>query len=113
MLGDSYTMPTIEQFQELFNNEYTSNKWEQVNGIYGCTITSLINNNSIFMPAAGYAKNNVVVNSDTHGFYWQSSLLNTASAHRCKFNSDEVNYDGNGSRYYGFLIRPVQNTTLK
>lgn len=73
--GGAWRMPTIEDVQELINN--CSWTWATQNGVNGCILTSKINGNSIFFPAAGYRENSHFF--DLFGFYWSSSLYNKLS----------------------------------
>ncbi len=47
-LGGSWRMPTTDEFAELFNTGYTTNKWTTQKGINGRRVTSRINGNSVF-----------------------------------------------------------------
>ena len=51
-MGAPCRMPTVSEFQELYNNCIT--EWTTQNGVNGRRFTSRINGNSIYFPAAGY-----------------------------------------------------------
>lgn len=53
-LGAEWQMPIKAQFEELFNNSYTTTEWTTLNGMKGAMITSKSNGRSIFLPASGY-----------------------------------------------------------
>lgn len=46
--GEAWQMPSLDQFEELINSNYTSSEWVTINGIYGKKITSKNNLKSIF-----------------------------------------------------------------
>ncbi|MGM9817780.1 MAG: hypothetical protein ACI30B_02220, partial [Paludibacteraceae bacterium] len=71
-------------------------------------ITSNINGNSIFLPAAGYRGNDVSFAAGSYGDYWSSSLStdNPSYAWDVYFGSDNVSRDY-GGRYCGQSVRPV------
>jgi len=86
-LGKFWQMPNKVQFEELTNTEYVTLKWlENYNdtGINGLLITSKINSNSIFLPAAGLIpitdvhpkdnENNIFNNRNKAGYYWDTSI---------------------------------------
>ena len=57
--SSEWQMPSKEQFQELINSDYTTREWTAKTGKegflnYGYLITSKLNGNSIFIPAAGH-----------------------------------------------------------
>ena len=74
--GADWRIPTIEEWQELFEN--TTSTWTTQNGVRGRLFTAT-NGNSIFLPAAGYrddycydgGASNLI---DNCGGYWSSSL---------------------------------------
>ena len=70
--GGDWRMPTLEELEELYNN--CTWEWTTQNGVWGYTVTSRINGNSIFLPITGnrYLDNQNLV--DYYGFYWSSSL---------------------------------------
>lgn len=68
--GSTWRMPTKEEFEELSNKC----KWEltSMNGIVGHKVTGP-NNNSIFLPYAGYRSINNLYNDGKTSSYWSSS----------------------------------------
>lgn len=50
--GSEWHMPDFEQIVEIVDN--TTTTWAKERGVYGYRLTSNINGNSIFLPAAGY-----------------------------------------------------------
>ena len=103
-------MPTDEEFKELQDKcEWT---WTTINGVNGYKIV-MPNNESIFLPAAGYmrAQNNNSIS--TSGFYW-SNTLNTdcSSVAKCLNFSSKGIFDHEAIRYDGQTIRPVYDDNL-
>ena len=104
--GGDWRMPTQAECQELRDNC----KWDWVtqNNIKGYKVTSKINGNSIFLPAAGYRYNTNLNYAGSEGDYWSSSLYadNTLSAWYLYFRSG----NRGTSSYYrvnGYPVRPV------
>ena len=102
-------MPTKADFEELIDN--TTSVWETLNGVNGRRFTSKTNGNSIFIPAAGSCSNGSV-DAVGSGGYYQSSSYNESDPRKGYiqgFNADNVNVNGDFSRYYGLSVRPVKN----
>lgn len=72
--GAGWRMPSLTQFEELVNSEYTTTEWTNVNGINGRLITSKKNGNSIFLPAAGYRGGTTLGYVGMYGYYWSRTL---------------------------------------
>ena len=104
--GSGWRMPTAAEWYELYNN--TAQTWTTQNGVNGLLFIAT-NGNSLFLPAAGYrGSSNLTTGAGSYGEYWSSSLLTGSPdfAWELYFNLDD--YDmGNGSRSYGFSVRPV------
>jgi hypothetical protein len=103
--GGTWRIPTEAEIMELMSNC----TWERTtqNGVNGCKVTSDINGNSIFLPAAGNYTN-VGDKIGEVGFYW-SSLLNTDlphQAYKLAFTEDTMGFTAN-ARFYAFPVRPV------
>ena len=101
-------MPTKAEQDELRNN--CTWTWTTQNGVNGCRLTSKINGNSIFLPAAGcYWNGTTVDHVGSAGLYWSSSLNESDpySANYLVFNSAGavgwLYYD----RPYGYTVRAV------
>ena len=104
--GGKWRMPTLDEQQELVNN--CTWTWTKINGINGCKVTSRINGNSIFLPAAGDRHGPSVGNVGSYGYYWSSSLYesNPINAYSLYFYSGGVGWYSY-SRYYGHTVRAV------
>lgn len=73
--GESWQMPTEEQFNELVNN--TKSFWTTQNGVSGRKFTGF-KGGSIFLPAAGVYYNSDNISFGSFGSYWSSSLWKTS-----------------------------------
>lgn len=106
-LGNNWRMPTEEEFVELINN--CTWEWTMENGVSGKKITSNINGNSIFLPAAGRYIGRSVFAPESHGSYWLRSI-NTDSPDNALTMSiapGNVGAGSSDSRFSGQSIRPV------
>ena len=107
--GGKWRMPTDAEWTELREN-CTWIWTEDYNGtgVKGRIVTSNINDNSIFLPAAGYRVSDVWSDAGYLGGYWSSSL-STGSPDRAwyvVFVSDILNRNYY-HRYWGLSVRPV------
>ena len=100
-MGGEWHMPTVEQFDELFNTDYVTNEWVtdyQGSGISGRLFTSVNNGNTLFIPAAGVYLSGIIYDVNEFGNVWCSSLCigNVNSALGLYFDSivDGVDYYG-------------------
>ena len=105
--GGEWRMPTYNELSELRSNCI----WTRttMNGIDGYKVTSKVNGNYIFLPAAGQRSGNNQSGGNTSGYYWSRECLSgsySSEARILGFNHVE-NYDTTVSRYAGFSIRPV------
>ncbi len=106
--GGAWRMPTDGEWRELLD-ECT---WEWKNAYKGTTagylVTSKINGNSIFLPAAGYRYSDDLLDAGSYGDYWSSSLYTDSPdcAWFVYFRSDYVGRDVDG-RHCGQSVRPV------
>lgn len=107
--GGKWRIPTSAEFQELVDN--CSWSYEELNGVTGFRITSKeegYENNSIFMPIAGYRSGKALYDdeSNNEGYYWTSSIDVAASSVSVMCLTDMEMY--NIGRIYGFMYRPVE-----
>ena len=107
--GSDWQMPSLEQIEELINSEYTTTEWTTQNGVNGRNITSNINGNSLFLPAAGTRYDTRLSGAGSGGKYWSSSLI-TFYSYNAQLLSVTSGYIGQfgGSRYQGKSVRPVR-----
>ena len=115
--GGDWHIPTKEQCDELFNTAYVTNAWVtnyNGSGINGRLFTSVINGNTMFLPAAGYCEDGRVCGIGSDGYVWASALnsQNELNAWYFYFNGDEAgvsNYD----RCYSQSVRGVVSLAEK
>ena len=102
-------MPSKEQYDELINSEYTTTTWTTVNGKKGYLITSKSNENSIFLPAAGWRGNSSLNYAGSDGYYWSRSLNEGGpyGAWGLDFGLNLI-YSGYLYRCNGLSVRPVR-----
>ena len=105
--GGDWRMPTDAEWTEL--REQCTWTWTMQNGVYGYQVTSKINSNSIFLPAAGYRYDTRLYYAGNDGRYWSSSLFAgyQNNAWSISFNP-KTGRDYYG-RNFGFPVRPVQD----
>lgn len=118
-LGGSWRMPTSSEVSELIatrNNSSYEWEWKSLNGHNGWQITYLVNNQRIFLPAAGRRDGTSLEFDDTGGFYWYTSVYTyTGESDKAWF----VCFMNTGmgvaavSRCRGQTVRPVKNKGLE
>lgn len=108
-IGGDFHLPSGDQMKELFNSEYTTNEWTSLNGVNGRRVTSLINGNSIFFPAAGYYTRTSLELHGSYGFYWLSRRYDATYAYDLYFYNTNVYPQNYRYRRYGFPLRAVFN----
>ena len=107
--GGAWRMPTDAEWTELREN--CTWKWtDDYNGtgVKGRIVTSNINGNSIFLPAAGFRYHDGLYDAGSYGYYWSSSLYtdNPNYAWYVYFRTDGV-YGSYYLRCYGRSVRLV------
>ena len=119
--GNSWRLPTTEDFAELFNSSNTkyvdasgteiadaTNKLTTINGIRGICLMSKANGKTIFFPCSGMGNGTSWNNRGSGGYYWSSSLYSPTYGRNLSLYSGGVNPQNNSNRFYGFAVRPVQ-----
>ena len=110
-----FHIPTKEQVEELL--EYTKYKWRTnylgYDGLNGMLLKSKINENYIFLPAAGWYTTEIK-QSGTIGNYWTSTLSEetNSDAYNFWFNQYDIrkpHTSNHSGREKGCSIRPVIN----
>ena len=108
-LGSGWQMPSIAQWQELLDSNYTTTTWTSLNGYHGTLVTSNSNGKSIFLPPSGHMTGTKHKSAGTLGFYW-SRMLDTDSPNCACYvetSSSSISYKS-AFRCYGQSIRPVR-----
>ena len=113
--GGRWRMPTDAELIEL-RTECTW-RFTTQNGVYGCKITSKINGNFIFLPAAGYRMTawsdiadkivSILSNAGTCSYYWSSSLDANRPDNALLVHFDASYVHSSKVRYHGCPVRPV------
>ena len=103
--GGSWRMPTAAEFYELCDN--CTRTWVTQNGVNGRMLTSNINGNSVFFPAAGYCDEAILSNEGEYGDYWSSSFISQTYAFELTFDIGCVLPQFDDNRFYGFPVRAV------
>ena len=103
--GGNWRIPTKAEFQELIDN--CTWIWTSINGYSGYMVISKINDNSIFIPAAGFRYMDPYSQGKS-GDYWSStpSENKDTSAYELFFYDDTLEVRGS-DRLTGECIRPV------
>ena len=106
--GGNWRMPTEAEQDELRNTDNCTWEWITQNGVNGYKVTSKVNGNSIFLPAAGYRCDDDLSYAGSNGYFWSSSLNagNSSGAYVLSFDSSDVGWYAS-SRYYGLSVRAV------
>lgn len=109
--GSDWRIPTTDQLAELINSTYTTAVFTTQNNVNGWLITSLSNNNSIFLPNTGYRTGTSLNEEGTSSGYWSRQLdsNNQGGALRLYPNSSAISMNGSTWRWCGYPIRPVKN----
>ena len=107
--GGDWRMPTRTEMQELIDN--CTWTWTTQKGVSGYKVTSKLNSNYIFLPAAGYRDRASLNNAGVSGNYWSSSpnkyIIDNIDADYLNFYSSSHNVSNYG-RDLGNSIRPVR-----
>lgn len=104
--GGDWRMPTVAEQSELRSN--CTWTWTTQNGVKGYKVTSKVNGNSIFLPAAGYRYYGDLYVAGSDGDYWSSSLYTSYS-----YSAFNLNFNSGGagplpfSRSFGQSVRAV------
>ena len=106
-MGGNWRMPTEAEWQELIDNcDVVWTEDYNGTGIKGTVFTSRVNENSVFLPAAGGCIDMQVDYVGEIGNYWSASWSSPYFVPQLSFDSE---YQGlsNHDRYYGQSIRAV------
>lgn len=125
LLGALWHMPSVVEFQELFDNcdfidangnivtaatsvaGTDADKRITMNGVVGLRLRSKINGAIIFLPASGDGNGTTWRRQGTRGEYWSSSWFSDRLARYLVFYSGGVDPQNSNPRFSGMAIRPV------
>lgn len=105
-LNGHWQIPNKDDYQELI--DYTTSKFITYNKVKGRLFTSSKNNNTLFIPAAGFRCENKINLDDTRGYVWSSQLSEDdwRDSLYLYLRDNEVSI-GVNYRQYGLSIRPI------
>ena len=107
-----WRVPTYDEFASLINPDKVIGTWVTQDGVDGMRFTDRANENSIFLPAAGYIEDGSLGERGslngrgTLGYYWGSTEYNSTFVTSLYFYSAGL-YAGYDTRTFGFAIRCV------
>lgn len=103
--GSWVTMPTIDEFEELFSE--CTKEWVEEDGVAGYKFTGP-NGNSIFLPAAGSRTQGTVSGQGLNGYYLSGSINVTDNKFAMAYSFDQnANRRTTTPVYQALAIRPV------
>ena len=106
--GSSWRMPTVEDWEELYNN--TTVTWTTQNGVRGRLFTAS-NGNSLFLPAAGVRWDGELNYTGDSCHYWSSSRYTSDPSSAWDFYSEVSGiYVIQNRRYFGHSVRAVSSS---
>lgn len=112
ILGEGFRIPSLKDFNELLDKRYTSIKWTDdydKSGVKGRVVTSRVNGNSVFFPAAGFVSFNTQFDYNILGLYWSSDDCKDMMAYSFYFYKQNYYRDHEQPRKVGLNIRPVSD----
>lgn len=105
--GGSWRMPTADEVEELVDK--CNCEWTTIDGNKGVRLTSKINGNSIFLPAAGYWGESEIKWLDIWGCYWNSTPYSSLTEAQSLYFTEDTFINLWDDRDEGHSIRAVVN----
>ena len=103
----SWRLPTKAEFEELLDEDNCTWEWTTQSGVNGYRVTSKINGESIFLPAAGCRIDTSLYWTGSCGLYWSSTPCEGPyNTYDLDFYSGDHD-TGWDNRYRGQSVRPV------
>ena len=106
ILPDAFTDPNKNNGSGAFKGSSTTG-WE-ANTYTAENWTAMESAGAVFLPAAGYRLGTSVNDAGAFGYYWSSTAYGEGNAYYVDFNSDYLNADDYGDRYFGQSVRLVR-----
>ena len=104
----SWRLPTQAEFEELLDEDNCTCEWTTQSGVNGYRVTSKINGESIFLPAAGYRCFTLHYSAGSYGSYWSSTPHGSDTGYACSLGFGRGGHDTDWyDREYGRSVRPV------
>lgn len=107
IMGDGWRMPTVAETTELIEN--TTQEWEVIDGLKYMVCTSVANGRKLYIPLAGYCRNENYLGAGTAGDYWTSSVQSLNNGHYMYATVSSVDPAHAITKTYGFTIRAVRD----
>lgn len=110
--GGYWRMPTSGEIDTVLNSTAVTKTWKSdYNGtsVAGYELHDKTSNDTLFLPACGYADDGSMYYVGSDGYYWLSSLDTdgVSYAYELGFDSDDAGVNGNFGRYSGRCVRGV------
>ena len=106
--GSSWRLPTKAEFEELSDKNNCTWEWTTQSGVNGYKVTSKINGNSIFLPAAGYRPGTSLDFAGSLGEYWSSTPDESDTKYAYELHFYSVSHRTSiDTRGRGHSVRPV------
>ena len=110
-MGGDWKIPTKEQFEELIDN--TTNDWvkdyNDISDLNGMLFKSKINNNTLFIPAAGFRSGNFIDSASFFIGVWSSMLYANDPEFAFTYSKSYFTSTKFGKRNFGYSVRAVMN----
>ena len=109
LLGQEWRVPSLDDFEKLFNTSYCTRTWDAVRKGYTLTgATEGYTDKSIFLPAAGYDRGKYGrENAGDGGYYWTSEAYEVNEARDFYFREGYATRSSQ-NRGYGLSVRAVR-----
>lgn len=103
--GKNWRTPSKKEYDELLNK--CSWTWTEQKGVKGYLVVGP-NDNSIFLPAAGFYEKDDHIGAGRLGYYWLSDLEHDSPNYAIHTYFDDGRQSWSyGYRYFGYSVRPV------
>lgn len=97
----------MEETTELIEN--TTQEWVEIDGQKYMVCTSVANGEKLYIPLAGYCRNNNYLGENTAGDYWTSTVQSLSNGVYMYATVSSVDPSHAITKTYGFTIRAVRD----